>query len=243
MAQYQLNYSGSEINQLLAKISVLESKLNTLQTTVNNINTSALQSELNSVKQQVQSINDELDTKDTTISNIQAKLTELENSINSLSSSIDSKDAQVLADSKAYTDEQILKVSAGGSIDLDGYAKKTDLPTKVSQLENDSNFISSIPEEYVTEQELNAKGLATETFVTNKIAEAQLGGGEGTSVDLSGLGADLSLNGQTLKLKNANGVEIGTGVTLPQASGGSSMTDEEVTNVLTSVFGESYIPQ
>ena len=30
--------------------------------------------------------------------------------------------------------------------DLTSYAKKTDIPTKVSQLENDSNFISSIPE-------------------------------------------------------------------------------------------------
>ena len=34
----------------------------------------------------------------------------------------------------------------GGQIDLTSYVKKTDLPTKVSQLENDSNFISSIPE-------------------------------------------------------------------------------------------------
>lgn len=108
---------------------------------------------------------------------------------------------------------------------LANYALKSEIPsvpTKTSQLENDSNFISSIPGEYVTEQELNAKGLATETFVTNKIAEASIGGGEGSAVDLSGLGADLSLNGQTLKLKNANGVEIGTGVTLPQASGDGS---------------------
>lgn len=81
----------------------------------------------------------------------------------------------------ASVDEKIANVSTGGQIDLTSYAKKTDLPTKVSQLENDSNFISSIPEEYVTEQELNSKGLATETFVTNKIAEAQLGGGEGTA--------------------------------------------------------------
>lgn len=100
------------------------------------------------------------------------------------------------------------------------------VPTKLSQLENDSNFISSIPEEYVTEQELNAKGFATETFVTNKIAEASIGGGEGSAVDLSGLGADLSLNGQTLKLKNSNGVEIGTGVTLPQASGGEVVASQ-----------------
>ena len=45
---------------------------------------------------------------------------------------------------------------------IEGLAKTTDIPTKVSQLENDSNFISSIPEEYVTETELNAKGYLTE---------------------------------------------------------------------------------
>ena len=45
---------------------------------------------------------------------------------------------------------------------LNGYAKLTDLPTKVSQLENDSNYLSSIPVEYVTETELNAKGYLTE---------------------------------------------------------------------------------
>ena len=95
------------------------------------------------------------------------------------------------------------------------------VPTKTSQLTNDSGFIASIPEEYVTESELNAKGYltehqdiagkadinhihsyndlldkptipsldgyATETYVTNKIAEANLGGGNGGGeVDLSG---------------------------------------------------------
>ena len=45
---------------------------------------------------------------------------------------------------------------------LDGYAKTTEIPSKVSQLENDSNYLSSIPEEYVTETELNAKGYLTE---------------------------------------------------------------------------------
>ena len=79
------------------------------------------------------------------------------------------------------------------------------IPTKTSQLTNDSGYITNIPDEYITETELNAKGYATtsqiptvptnvseftndanyasETFVSNKIAEAQLGGGE---VDLSG---------------------------------------------------------
>ena len=45
---------------------------------------------------------------------------------------------------------------------LDGYAKTTEIPSKVSQLENDSNYLSSIPEEYVTDTELNAKGYLTE---------------------------------------------------------------------------------
>lgn len=49
--------------------------------------------------------------------------------------------------------------------DLSAYAKKTDLPvvpTKVSDLTNDSGFINKIPDEYITESELNAKGYLTE---------------------------------------------------------------------------------
>ena len=81
------------------------------------------------------------------------------------------------------------------------YALKTDIPTvptKTSELTNDTGFITNIPTEYITESELNTElstkanisdipsldGYATETFVTNKIAEASLSGGE---VDLSGL--------------------------------------------------------
>lgn len=62
-----------------------------------------------------------------------------------------------------------------------------------------SQYLTSIPSEYVTETELNTQlakkanvsdipsldGYATETYVQAKIAEASLGGGEG--VDLSGL--------------------------------------------------------
>ena len=83
------------------------------------------------------------------------------------------------------------------------------IPTKVSDLTNDRNYLTSIPSEYITETELNTslsnkvdkevgKGLstndltnelvtkidnaATQAYVTNAIAEAQLGGDE---VDLS----------------------------------------------------------
>lgn len=37
-----------------------------------------------------------------------------------------------------------------------------DIPSKTSQLENDSGFITQIPDEYVTETELDAKGYLTE---------------------------------------------------------------------------------
>lgn len=59
----------------------------------------------------------------------------------------------------------------GGEIDLSGYAtkdelklkaNKTEIPTKTSQLTNDSGYLTSIPIEYVTETELNSKGYLTQ---------------------------------------------------------------------------------
>ena len=76
---------------------------------------------------------------------------------------------------KSYVDESIANVATSGEIDLSNYVTKdtvytkaqTDaliptVPSKVSQLENDSNYLSSIPSEYVTDTELNAKGYLTE---------------------------------------------------------------------------------
>lgn len=50
---------------------------------------------------------------------------------------------------------------AGGTVDLTDYAKKNEIPNKTSQLTNDSNFLTSIPNEYITEDELNAKNYLT----------------------------------------------------------------------------------
>lgn len=127
--------------------------------------------------------------------------------------SIPTKTSQLENDSDYATITQVnqaidnAQLGGGGEVDLSSYAKITDLPTKTSQLTNDSGYITNIPDEYITETELNAKGYATtsqiptvptnvseftndanyasETYVTNKIAEAQLGGGSG-EVDLSG---------------------------------------------------------
>lgn len=57
-------------------------------------------------------------------------------------------------------------------IDLTAYAKKTELPTKTSQLTNDSGFLTGVPAEYVTETELNGKGYQTGAQVTQAITNA-----------------------------------------------------------------------
>jgi len=91
--------------------------------------------------------------------------------------------------------------------DLTSYALKSELPTKVSQLQNDSkfitlaevpktdlseyakksdipdvsDFITSIPSEYITETELTAKGYATEKYVDDAIAGIEIPEGGGGS--------------------------------------------------------------
>ena len=55
------------------------------------------------------------------------------------------------------------------------YAKKTDIPTRTGQLTNDSGFITEIPSEYITEDELNAKGYLTEhQDISNKADRSEI---------------------------------------------------------------------
>ena len=70
----------------------------------------------------------------------------------------------------AYTHSQSAHFSGN-------YNDLTNKPTKLSQFTNDSGFISSIPSEYITETELNAKGYATEDYVTETVNNASMSGG------------------------------------------------------------------
>lgn len=56
--------------------------------------------------------------------------------------------------------------------DISGKADRTELPTRVSQLENDSGYISSLPDNLITEQELEAKGYLTEFTETDPTVPA-----------------------------------------------------------------------
>ena len=85
---------------------------------------------------------------------------------------------------KAQTDRAIEEAledfePSGTDVDLTNYYTKT---------ETDNKFATK------TEVTTATSGLATETFVTNKIAEAQLSGGEGGDIDLSGYATKDDLN-------------------------------------------------
>ena len=70
-----------------------------------------------------------------------------------------------LVPNKTYVDDAVANVKIDEE-QLANYATKDEIPTKTSQLTNDSNF-------------------TTESYVTDAINNAQLGGGDGSSIDLS----------------------------------------------------------
>lgn len=66
----------------------------------------------------------------------------------------------------------VTAVTAVAKTDITALGIPGSVPTKVSELENDSNFLTAIPEEYVTETELTEKGYQTSTQVSAAITEA-----------------------------------------------------------------------
>ena len=66
-----------------------------------------------------------------------------------------------------YVDEQIANIEvSGGDIDLSDYALKEELPTKTSELENDSGFI--------TGNEVEEKDYATKEYVEEQISNIEI---------------------------------------------------------------------
>ena len=77
---------------------------------------------------------------------------------------VDEKIANVDVDLTGYATETYVQeqIDAIPEPDLSVYALKTDIPTNVSDFTNDAGYITSIPDEYVTEAELESKGYLTE---------------------------------------------------------------------------------
>lgn len=60
-------------------------------------------------------------------------------------------------------------VKVGSNLSISSGILSATVPTKVSQLTNDSGFLTSVPSEYITETELNAKGYQNATQVNSAI--------------------------------------------------------------------------
>ena len=104
---------------------------------------------------------------------IKSKINEIDKELKQLKEDIENDENEVgNFATEDFVRNEIEKAQLdGGDVDLSGLATKDelnakadveDIPTKVSQLENDSNYLTSIPSEYITETELNDKGYLTE---------------------------------------------------------------------------------
>ena len=62
---------------------------------------------------------------------------------------------------EGLTTEQAQQLTTAYEHSQTPHVSADDIPTNISDLTNDSGFITSIPEEYITETELNAKGYLT----------------------------------------------------------------------------------
>ena len=84
----------------------------------------------------------------------------------------------VESDGKKLATEEYVNANGGkiDTISVNGSAQEIvdknvniTIPTKTSDLTNDSNFLNSIPDEYITEEELNLKNYQNDTEVQTKI--------------------------------------------------------------------------
>lgn len=77
---------------------------------------------------------------------------------------VNEKIANVDVDLTGYATETYVQeqIDAIPEPDLSDYALKTDIPTNVSDFTNDAGYITRIPDEYITEAELESKGYLTD---------------------------------------------------------------------------------
>ena len=97
--------------------------------------------------------------------------------------------------------------------DISNLASKSEIPTKVSELENDSNFLTSIPSEYVTESELDSKGYLT-TIPDNYVTDTEL------QEAISGVQFELPIASDTV----LGGIKVGAGLHINPDTGILSAT-------------------
>lgn len=85
-------------------------------------------------------VNEQIENIEVSSEDIPTKTSELENDSGFITEiGLEEKDYV----SKEYVDEKVASIEASGGVDLSNYALKEELPTKTSQLENDSGYVTN----------------------------------------------------------------------------------------------------
>lgn len=123
---------------------------------------------------------------------------------------------------------QVVKIK---TVDVDGKPIEweiTSLPTKTSDLTNDEGFIKSIPDEYITETELDEKGYLTEhQDLTNYALKSEI-------PTLDGYAKTTELEAKQDKLTAGAGISISDNI-ISATGGGSGFSGVESVNGKTGV--------
>lgn len=122
---------------------------------------------------------------------------------------------------------------------------KASIPTKVSQLTNDKNYLTAVPSEYVTESELLAKKYATTTQLNNEVKalEGDIADVESTVTRLNNTVADVNTAVTNMSTTKADKSYVDNHVTsitstlnnLSTTKANKSYVDAEITEVEKSI--------
>lgn len=192
MAKISLKKDYMDGNVLYGKD--LNPNFETIETTINDNDDT--QAETNA------SVNEAITQLSSDMSQAKTDISELQTSTAGLATVISEGDASTLESAKSYTDTQ-----------LQDYAKTTDLPTKISQLENDDNTVKDASyvhtdNNYSTEEKNKLAGLSN--YVLPVASADTLGGIKvGDGLGISSFGDLILKKASTTQL---GGVKAGDGV-------------------------------
>lgn len=182
-----------------------------------NPNFETIEVAMNNTSNSLANTKGDLSALEETVSGALNDINNLEEDVSNLNSSITSGDINTLESAKAYTDEKVK-----------GYAIKEDIPTKLSELENDDNTVKDASyvhtdNNYSTEEKNKLAGLSN--YELPVATSETLGGiklGNGVVMDtFNALGLAIASASQLGGVKAGDGVEIESDGTL-NVTGGSS---------------------
>lgn len=108
--------------------------------------------------------------------------------------------------------------------DTSNFALKSEIPTKISELENDSNYLTEIPDIYVTDSELEAKDYVTNTELNSKGYLTSIPDEYVTNDELEEAIADISFTLPIASNTVLGGIKVGSGLSINPDTGVLSTT-------------------